>query len=676
MAGCSQEMGEGRTPIVVLRIGQAPRPSSPTILAMMRAGRVNEIALVPGDGTARSDTANPHYVACEMGWETKLEELLHREGVGVVDVLAIHGAGSAAGLLAGFGLHRRRTRIIHCTDVAWPEGELASVSAFLQAEGYAITTLPDGILAEWPNDMSIAMGAGGAAAEPLSALWRRVRIVPGDDAAWERLVEGETAGGALDLALEALGAWQAASGPRVARCVTLATETYASLHQAGDHLGAERLAAGLAAVRPDHLEFLRAALGCNLVLGQSRRAQRFASALLAREPDAPMAHLALADAYAAAGDAMAEARSRRVIAQSFEGVLHPLRRLYEAHRAASLMLLRPMDNDARAQLAGLATMAARIDPTPETDSATRHWMMHYRSLVAAADPAALSARDDAPLSAREIAFCDCQGRPQTVSRLRRRTAWRDAKLVFMVAADEAYLRLYGRAYLESVIAHADVPYLVLVHVIGGRERLSLLAGDIGVTNPNVVYSGCSFDANSVLTQCHDSDGPRARPVAHLQSQRFVLAEYFLQIIGRPIFISDIDVVLQRGVSGLLKRHADDDVIMNRNADSVSFGSHLTANLLFIRPSRSGLEFARALREFLQAMLAAPNVTRWIDQCGLQMVWNRQDALGATRFGWFDTNADINNVIFKKWESNPFVFLSLFHGFDMASLPSASQRIAA
>lgn len=684
MAGCSQAMGVGRVPIVVLRLGQAAGPTSPRILELMRAGRVEDIVLVPGDGAVRSGAANPRHVPCGMDWERNLDQLLHREAVGVVDVLAIHGVSSAVGLLAGFGLHRRRTRMVHWTHAAWPKGELAMVSSSLQAEGYAITTLPDGILAEWPDDipvaldaMGAALGAGSAAAEPLSALWRRVRIVPSDDAAWERLVEGETARGALHLALEALRGWQAAAaGPRLARCVTLATERYASLHQAGDHIGAERLAAGLAAVRPDHLEFLRAALGCNIALGHSHRARDLAYALVAREPGEPLAHLALADAYAAAGDEMGEARSRRVIAMAFEGVLHPLRRLYEAHRAASLMLLRPMDDDARAQLAGLAAMAARIDPTTEDDTATRHWMMHYRSLVVAADPAALAATDTALPPDREIAFCDCEGRPQPLSRLRRRAAWRDARLVFVVAADEAYLRLYGQTYLKSVIANADVPYLAIVHVIGGRERLGVVAGEININNPSIIYSGCKFTAEAVLTRCHDSDGPRARPVAHLQSKRFILADYFLQITAKPIIISDVDVVLQQGVSGLLERHVADDVVMNRNADSVSFGSHLTANLIFIRPSPSGLEFAGALRRFLETALSAPDVTRWIDQCGIQMVWNRQDAFGSTRFGWFDTERDINNVIYKKWESNPFIFLSLFHGFDMASLPEFTPRIAA
>jgi hypothetical protein len=218
--------------------------------------------------------------------------------------------------------------------------------------------------------------------------------------------------------------------------------------------------------------------------------------------------------------------------------------------------------------------------------------------------------------------------------------------------------------------------LVVVHVIGGRERLGALALEVGVSDPRIVYTGCDFDSASVTTRCHDSDGPRALPVAHFQSLRFVMAERVLAETGRPVIVSDIDVVLQRGVADLLARHGVDDVVLNRNAQSESFGSHITANLLMLRPSPAGLQFAADMRRYLQAALAAPDVTRWIDQCGLQMVWNQHAGLGTTRFSWFDTETDINNVIYPSWMPNPFRFLSLFHGFDMASLPGTEVRAAA
>jgi hypothetical protein len=165
-------------------------------------------------------------------------------------------------------------------------------------------------------------------------------------------------------------------------------------------------------------------------------------------------------------------------------------------------------------------------------------------------------------------------------------------------------------------------------------------------------------------------------VAHFQCIRFVMAHSLLVAAARPVVVSDIDLVLQRGVAEMMAHHHDHDVVLNRNASSASFGSHLTANLLLLRPSAAGIAFAAALRHYLETALAASDVTRWIDQCGLQMVWSRHAAAGQTQFGWFDTESDINNVMYPRWVPNPFRFLSLFHGFDMASLAEMAPRAAA
>jgi hypothetical protein len=37
--------------------------------------------------------------------------------------------------------------------------------------------------------------------------------------------------------------------------------------------------------------------------------------------------------------------------------------------------------------------------------------------------------------------------------------------------------------------------------------------------------------------------------------------------------------------------------------------------------------------------------------------------------YFDTNSDINNVMYRSFEKNPFRFLSLYHGFDTSTLDS-------
>ena len=72
-------------------------------------------------------------------------------------------------------------------------------------------------------------------------------------------------------------------------------------------------------------------------------------------------------------------------------------------------------------------------------------------------------------------------------------------------------------------------------------------------------------------------------------------------------------------------------------------------------------------------LARAEVTRWIDQLGLILAWQHliircPDA----RIGYFDTNSDINNVIYPSYQEHPFRFLSLYHGFDTSSLDNNPQ----
>ena len=135
-----------------------------------------------------------------------------------------------------------------------------------------------------------------------------------------------------------------------------------------------------------------------------------------------------------------------------------------------------------------------------------------------------------------------------------------------------------------------------------------------------------------------------------------------------MFVSDIDLLLQRGVADLLGQHADMDLVLNENLVSKAAGSRLTANLLLLNPTASCAIFLRFLRAYLERTLAAPEVTRWIDQLGLILAWHHvtikcPDAL----IGHFDTNSDINNVIYPSYREHPFRFLSLYHGFDTSSL---------
>ena len=150
----------------------------------------------------------------------------------------------------------------------------------------------------------------------------------------------------------------------------------------------------------------------------------------------------------------------------------------------------------------------------------------------------------------------------------------------------------------------------------------------------------------------------------------------LQNLRLPVFVSDIDLLLQRGVSDLLQRCAQADIVLNENTHSTSAGSRYTANLLLVNPTDNADIFLRFLRRYLVQALSCDEVSRWIDQFALMMARHHLACRGnAPRIDYFDTNVDINNVMYRSYQNHPFRFLSLYHGFDMASLDRSGKSAA-
>lgn len=585
-----------------------------------------------------------------------LDALLYQADAPPVDLLWL----SEPDALLGWNLAEPTTRMI-----AWGrQGPIpAPLLAHLQSAGFHVTASGPAWLARRPPAAMLRAGD----MLPLRELARRL---PGEDALpllrliapWD--VEALRS---LVAALTTRGNWAEALHLATGRCAAehaaeAALKEFNRMVAAEDLRGAERLAAALAAYAPGEAAVLEAALNCNRGLGQGARAQRFARTLLALDPRHAGANLVLLERALAVGDRTDELARRSGLALSPPEALHPLRRLHEAHRAISLHLLRPLDRQCRDAVQALVAAARNVDPAGLPGGEARHWARHYRHLAEAAD-AALLGRTTDPIAVTSL--YRTHGRGLSWSGLRRQA--RNARLTFVVAADAAYLRLYGRAYLSSILRHAELPAIILVHVIGGAGNLPDLIRLMDLPDRRIVYSTDDFVPAAVTTQCHDSDGPRTLPVAHFQSTRFAVARRALEELRLPVLVSDIDAVLQRGVAELLTRFADCDVVLNRNEASEAFGSHITANLLLAFPTTQGIAYLAQLQAYLEAALAAPHVTRWIDQCGLQACWNASPA----RFGWFDTSADINNVMYPRWMPNPFLILSLFHGFDMSSLPDAA-----
>lgn len=355
---------------------------------------------------------------------------------------------------------------------------------------------------------------------------------------------------------------------------------------------------------------------------------------------------------------------------SAENSDHPLLQLRDIHDLASAILCRRLDMKSAQQLDHLLVTAGLLGvPTP-AGSEWQAWEKHYRLLMHGVDLKAVLSPTPEPVPLPEIEFASAAGIPMTRDDLRAHAARLGAKIVFFTAADESYVAQYARWHILSILKYCDVPFLVVSHVIGGAGRLATIARLVGIDDARIVFTGDHFDAGSVTTRCYDAPpkGLIERPIAHFQSVRFIEVGRLLKTLHLPIFVSDIDLLLQRGVADLLARQEDVDLVLNENLVSKAAASRLTANLLLLRPTANTAIFLRFLRVHLEQALTQPEVTRWVDQLGLILAWHhlmiRQPE---ARIGYFDTNSDINNVIYPSYRQHPFRFLSLYHGFDTSSL---------
>jgi tetratricopeptide (TPR) repeat protein len=435
---------------------------------------------------------------------------------------------------------------------------------------------------------------------------------------------------------------------------------------AGEIEMAEEYVSALVNLVPRNKALLNAALSCNLALGRRTKAAKYAQALLTIDAAHEGARALLAETTKPS----VEGEQRVASALSTNSDAHPLLRLRDIHDAASAILCRPVDAQGIAQVAELLESAGQLSIGAPAGSEWEGWEKHYRLMLDAFDLASLKAPVPDPVREPNIALMTAAGERLNWRELRAMATKLGAKAVFLAAADEAYINLYARRYIKSVLDHCDVPCLVILHVIGGASRLTAVTKSIGIKDKRLILTVDRFDAETVTTQCFDTPpkGRIAKPVAHFQSIRFLRLGQFLEKLKRPIFVSDIDVLLQRGVADLIECHAGADVVFNENTASQNAGSRLTANLMLVNPTQNASLTLRYLRAYLERSLAKPEVTRWIDQVGLMLARHYLQLNAANpRIGYFDTASDINNVMYRSWQENPFRFLSLYHGFDMSSL---------
>ena len=422
----------------------------------------------------------------------------------------------------------------------------------------------------------------------------------------------------------------------------------------------------LADLLPGNAAVLNSAIACNDALGRKTRAMQLAASL--------------------AGINSGQGESRDVIATSapaaetpatasVESAVHPLIQLRDLYDQASSILCGTLSEQGARQVGQLRTAARQLDVAVPKDSEWAGWEKHYRLALQAIDISAVFKPTPEPSNAGRAMFVTSSGKKLNWSGVQAAAEGLKVKAVFFAAADKAYVELYGRPYIESILEYSDVSSLIILHVIGGAKTLEAIARSVGVSSNRLIFTGDAFDASGIKTRCYDAPpkGLSMLPIAHFQSVRFIRVGALLRKLKLPVFVSDIDLILQRGVSDLLQKFGSSDLVLNENMQSANAGSRLTANLLLLNPTRNTAVFLRFLQAYLEKALGSSEVSRWIDQFGLMqarhhLLQQRSDA----RIGYFDVNTDINNLMYTRYQEHPFRFLSLYHGFDMSTLPGRSK----
>jgi FkbM family methyltransferase len=521
-----------------------------------------------------------------------------------------------------------------------------------------------------------AMGRTGAAE---IILRQAAGLCAPDPAALQALVRHELARGGVQPALELLLRLRTFGGgdPKfvslLQSALTPAVERINAHMAAAQWEQAAKVAAPFAKLLPSFASAQTAAMTAAAAISDAQGAGEFARRLLELSPqDARAAKILRRSEIVAAANPLEREPARQALFPAPDR--HALLTMRDLHDASNMILCGEIADADLPRLSHYMSEAADlvVDVPKEVD--LPGWVNHFRVAMAAMNPSLfLEPLPQSPVIAPP-ALAMSSGEALTPGQFASHMSALNPTAVFFVAADERYIGLYANHYVESVVRHCDVRYAVVLHVIGGAGRLAEIASTLNHNGANILLTGDEFDAAAVTTKCYDTP-PKcllAHPAAHFQSARFQWLGWLLSAANKPVFVSDIDLLLQRGVADLLAREADSHIVLNENDSNMNAGSRLTANLLLLNPLPGAQFYANALKGYLDHALAQPEVSRWIDQYALLMARHRiRRERPDFKIGYFDTATDINNIMYRSFEKNPFRFLSLYHGFDMDSLKTAA-----
>ncbi|NGZ07513.1 MAG: hypothetical protein G8237_14295 [Magnetococcales bacterium] len=419
---------------------------------------------------------------------------------------------------------------------------------------------------------------------------------------------------------------------------------------------AERVITLILDVFPPNKELLHSALMIHIQLGQPEEALRIRERLI----DYCQQHK----------DIEEEIAQRLYLVEHHLHRMQPLFALYSVNRILDLLLCGTLDAAKIDQIDGLIQRSRLVDTAslqPETME------MFFRVAIDNVRIRSILAPTPEDLPWPDVWFSSADGRLMDPTEVAAQAQQQGVRVLFFAAGDEIYVQRFGKLYAASILKSCDLPCQVVIHVIGAAERVTEVARSIGIVDARLIFSADRFDPTQVTSRCHTTPPFKAHPLAaHYQSARFLWLGYMLTLFERPMFVSDIDLILQRGVADLLATHARDDVVLLRDPHHPNYQTYnnkFHAGLIFFNPTPIARRMVRFMRHDLITALGQSEIDRWVDQVALMMSHHHIAALPEARVALFSP-LDINHDLFvlTSYTETPYRFFALtnFIDFDIES----------
>ncbi|MBF0161668.1 MAG: tetratricopeptide repeat protein [Magnetococcales bacterium] len=470
--------------------------------------------------------------------------------------------------------------------------------------------------------------------------------------------------------------WESLVQPLILR----AGEVYNAALKANQLEQAARIIEWLARINPESSGIQEQALVLFKKLGRAEQTIQTAKRVLTLNPDHFAAHQELVDDCMARKDLPGELGYRIAMARRHSRAIPTAFHLQEIYMAMSALLLTTLDKNKVTLIEGLQSLAQLVitDNPVQPGDAMYHSSQFYRTSIEAVNIQAVTLPVPPPQPWPTIEFATANGKKMDRADLRAYAAGQGAEVVFYVAADPIYASRHARRYLSSLLKHCDVPFLVVVQIVGGLGRLPEFSRLIGIDTPRLLYAADAFDPASIraVTWKINEEVPIRTPLVYYQSARFLWLDHLLEQFQRPMIVSDVDQLLQKGLKEMMDRLAPWEVVFHEGTRNVKMADRLIANLLLVKPTDGGRLFARFFRYYMNLALqnaeAKGSYAYFLDQNALLMARHHlQWMIKQPRVGYFDP-LDVNVGMFKSYQENPFRFLSFYTGFDMDSLPKGEE----